>query len=353
MSDLMRMAYGRSGSRLGRILVSGPHRESVVDPLWLKVLLLLIWITIPVLVSRFAIPTATRQLTFIDVSRLTAKPRTEREIPLIPKPRQAPQVRHHEPPPPKPDKSPAPTEQKPLERPTVAPPPEVPEHPSISRPFRTGPANVQEYRPRIVRERLQPGMESGTPSATRIRRETASTEVHLERATITRTRGAAAVDVTTGTRRVAALRRSPSMDEPSWGAGSAPRIVTRHIRTSGSSGFSGTTEGTAPRITVARGRTKLTGTGREESDTPVGLVRGISFMSLEICSSLQEEEDGIKAVLSVVGSRQSCTNEKGEFQFIATQRISSFNLIIFPAKGRRPTNRCEELKNAYRCLKTH
>jgi hypothetical protein len=74
-------------------------------------------------------------------------------------------------------------------------------------------------------------------------------------------------------------------------------------------------------------------------------------MSLEICASTQEEEDDIKAVLGVVGSRQSCTDEKGEFRFRGTKRISSFNLMIYPGKGRRPSNRCEELENAYRCLK--
>jgi hypothetical protein len=353
MSSLMRMTYGRSGSRLERILVSGPHRESVVDPLWLKLLLLLIWITIPILVSLYAIPTAKQQLTFIDVSRLTVKPRTEREIPIIPRPRQIPQVKHHVSPQPKPDKAPAPAAQKSPERPIAAPPLEAPQHPSISRPFGTRPTDVQEYRPRIARERLRPDMEPGTPSATRIRRETALSEAPLERATIIRTRGAAAVDAPTGTRRVAALRQTPSAGEPSWGTGSAPRIITRNVRTSGSAGFSGAMDGTAPRITASRGRTKSTGTEGGESDTPVGLVRGISFMNLEICSSPQKEEDAIKAVLSVVGSRQSCTNEKGEFQFKATQRISSFNLIIFPAKGRRPTNRCEELENAYRCLKTN
>ena len=78
----------------------------------------------------------------------------------------------------------------------------------------------------------------------------------------------------------------------------------------------------------------------------------ISLMDLQICRSPQIEEDAIKAVLSVVGSRESCTDQKGLFQFMGTARISSFNLMISPARGRKPTNRCEELENAYRCLKT-
>jgi hypothetical protein len=83
----------------------------------------------------------------------------------------------------------------------------------------------------------------------------------------------------------------------------------------------------------------------------VALSRGISLPSLEICASPREEEEKITAVLGAVGTRQSCRDGSGEYRFKGTQRISSFNLMIYPAKGRRPSNRCEELENAYRCLK--
>jgi hypothetical protein len=91
--------------------------------------------------------------------------------------------------------------------------------------------------------------------------------------------------------------------------------------------------------------------GSGTAASSVGVVRGVSLMSLEICSSSQQQEEAIKAVLSAVGSRHSCRSNKGEFQFRGTQRVSSFNLIIFPSQGRKPSHRCEELENAYTCLK--
>jgi hypothetical protein len=88
-----------------------------------------------------------------------------------------------------------------------------------------------------------------------------------------------------------------------------------------------------------------------EVAAPAPGMSRVSYEDLGICASTQEKDEAIKAVLSVVGSRQSCTDEKGEFQFRGTKRISSFDVIIYPANGRKPANQCEELKNAYRCLK--
>lgn len=102
------------------------------------------------------------------------------------------------------------------------------------------------------------------------------------------------------------------------------------------------------RVAVARQAPQASGSGG--TGTAAAAVRGVSLASLDVCPDQQDEEDGIRAVLKVVGSRQSCTSSLGEFRFIATQRISSFNLMIYPANGRRPSNRCKELENAYKCL---
>jgi hypothetical protein len=112
-------------------------------------------------------------------------------------------------------------------------------------------------------------------------------------------------------------------------------------------------EESAPRVVASRERSKPAGGEAGESAASIGLARGVSLQSLEICSSPQLQEEAIMAILRVVGSRKSCTDGKGEFQFKGTQRISSFNLVIFPAPGRKPSNRCEELENAYKCLKTN
>jgi hypothetical protein len=89
----------------------------------------------------------------------------------------------------------------------------------------------------------------------------------------------------------------------------------------------------------------------KEATAPIALDRGVSLATLKICATSQLQEDAIKSVMSVVGSRQKCSNEKGTFQFKGTQRVSSFNLIVFPNRGREPSHRCEELDYAYTCLK--
>jgi hypothetical protein len=111
-------------------------------------------------------------------------------------------------------------------------------------------------------------------------------------------------------------------------------------------------ETAAPRVAAQRERSQPTGSSSGETPAPGGLRRGVSLTSLQICSGTRQEEDAVKTVLALVGSRQSCSDGNGEYHFTGTQRISSFNLIIYPARGRTPSNRCEELENAYRCLKS-
>jgi len=353
MNYLVRMRYGRSGSVMDRVLVSAPCQQIAPNPRWLKVVEVLFWILIPVLVIRFAVPPTPRQLTIIDTSRLMEKPPLEMEKPVIPEPKQIPKIKPPVVPPAKLERPKVETVRKPQEIPS-APPQDV-VRPSIVRP--SGPRSVDagNYQPRIARERIRLETETGAPSATRIRRDTAVSDAPSGGVTIARTRGVAVADgpVSAGYR-VAALRRTPVAGDVTSGGGAggggAPRQITRSGRPSG---YAGLAEGTGPMVTATRGRATATGTGGGEGSSSVGLVRGISLMSLEICSSPQEEEDHIRAVLGVIGSRQSCADAKGEFQFKGTKRISSFNLMIYPAKGRRPTNRCEELEYAYRCLTTH
>jgi len=201
----------------------------------------------------------------------------------------------------------------------------------------------------MPRERLPAGTQSGTPSAPGIRREAAVGEFPSAQTTITRKRGAVATEAPAGRERVEVFVRQAPTEGETRETGEIKRPV---IRKGASSGFPESQAGIAPHIAPARERGPAPGTGEAGVPGSVGMIRGISLMSLDICSSPQEEEDDIKAVLNVIGLKKSCTSEKGEFQFTGTQRISSFNLIIFPAKGRKPSNRCEELKYAYKCLTT-
>ncbi|GFE58624.1 hypothetical protein [Geobacter sp. AOG1] len=324
MSRLIRMAYGHGGTRLERILVTASPAETKPMPRWLQLLLLVSWIVALVLFSRYAVHTIPHQTTAIDTSRLELMP-----PPALPEP---PHVMPAEPQPPAPLQS----EQKPQERPQEDLPP------TINRPAQRAPEAI-EYQPRIARERASAVTDVGASAAPQVRRGAAMNETAAERTTITRSRGASTAEAPAATERIAPLRRArgaegtPSASEPEL------RPITRKERTSG------TIAGSTQQVMAARERTAGVA-GDEKGSSSLSPARGVSFASLEICASPREEEEKITAVLGVVGGRQSCRNGSGEYRFTGTRRISSFNLIIFPAKGRKPTNRCEELENAYRCL---
>ena len=303
MSGLLRRAYGHGGTRLQRILVSAPHAELAPAPSWLRLLLLTVWIVIPVLVSRFAIPKSTHQRTVIDMSRLQVEPLPVPERPIKPKPVPPPE----RPVVPRMKPEPPPPVTRPLEKPVSEP--EAAPRPVITRSVQSRPLDVPVPQPRIVHERAPVIPDTGAPVAMPIRKNT-----------------------------VAGV-------EP--GAG-GPDVSPRLARSARPLAPSGTTDGHALRVT--RERSVPSGTGESGSAAPV--VHGVSLASLDICPNDREEEAAVRKVLGVVKSRQSCADSMGEFRFIGTQRISSFNLMIYPANGRRPSNRCEELENAYKCLKT-
>jgi hypothetical protein len=354
MSQLMRMTYGHGGTKLERIMVSASHQESAAPPIWLRLLLLAMWIVVPLLVCLYAVPKSSRQeKTIIDISRLTIKPPPVLEKPILPKPKLTLPIEKPVEPTPKTEAIREPEVKKPLEQQTIAPPPVEMKRPPISRSPAANLPDVSEPQLRVARERsrVETGIEA--VSKERIRREATAHEAPSERTAITRSRGATAMDSSLAKDRIAILRRTAlTGDLPSAGGNGIPqRPIQRSQR---SAGLVGPVDGGGQRDVASRKRSKVSGGGADgESTSTLGLVRGLSLMSLEICSSPQKQEEAIKSVLSVVGSRQSCSDDKGEFQFKGTQRISSFNLMIFPSKGRRPSNRCEELDNAYKCLKTY
>ncbi|HEX9080115.1 MAG TPA: hypothetical protein VF795_11030 [Desulfuromonadaceae bacterium] len=360
MSRLLRMTYGRSGSRLDGILVTIPRGEPAADPRWLTLAVLAVWIAVPVLVCRLALPTATSRQTVIDTSRLEVRLPAEAERPVIPPPpRPAPVERPAEPPKKADAPQPvAPRQETPVERaepvkrPAEAAPPAEQRRPVITRQAAPQRADGEGYQPRtLVRERARVAVEAAPPAEARIRREAAVRSAPAGGMAITRTRGAVAADLPmVGGRVVPQRQRFAMADTPSPGGGGTPRTFTR-----GGHAVTEAQGSASPRPALARERVQSAGAGDGGGGTAstVGLVRGISLASLDICASPGEEENHITAVLSVIGTRRSCTDGTGEFQFRGTRRISSFNLIIFPANGRRASNRCEELENAYNCLKNH
>ena len=326
MSRLIRMAYGHGGTRLERILVTASPAGSKSTPLLLKLLLFFLWIAILILFSRYVVTTIPDQTTVIDTSRLELMP-----PPAIPEP---PLFKPVEPPP-------MPPQQK--EQQHEAQQQEDGAAPAITRPVRRAPEE-QEYQPRILRQRAQPVTDEGTPAAPQVRRAAAMTESAAGLTTITRSRGAATSEAPAAMERVAPLRRARGSDGTPTSTGAELRPITRKEQP-GEAISGGTSQ------MVAK-RERSGGIAADERRSqPLSPSKGISLASLDICASPREEEEKITAVLGAVGGRQSCRDGSGEYRFRGTQRISSFNLIIYPAKGHTPTNRCEELENAYRCLK--
>jgi hypothetical protein len=346
MSRLMRMAYGHGGTRLERLLVSSPHQEPAPLPLRLKLLLLAIWIIVPVLVSLYAIPTTSLPVkTVIDISRLPVKPPPELVIPVIHEPKPVSPVEQHETPPPKPVTDLEQPVGQPRVRQTIAPQVEELKRPSIARSAPNLP-ELAESQPLVSRGRKMVDAGVETTPAPRLRRDSMPAEAPLERAAVLRSRGVVVQDVPAARERVAVLRRQPTGEPPVTGSGAQPLRMTRSGRTYAPP------EEAASRVVTTRERAGVAGGGSGQPAPAAGVTRGVSLMSLEICSSTRQQEEAIKSILAVVGSRQSCRNERGEFQFRGTQRISSFNLLIFPSRGRKLSNRCEELEDAYNCL-TH
>ncbi len=364
MSRLMRRSYGYGGTRLERVIVCPPPMETPPMPLWLKLPALALLLVLPFLIGRYAVPTSNMPMrTVIDISKLTIEP----PPPMIFKP-ERPKPEPVRPPervaelPPKTETPPPQAIQRVTERSTFSPAPAETQRPTISRNPRSDLAGGGTYRPGIIRERRQVDIGGGgTAAATRIRREVVVGEAPSAGATISRSRsgGANAMDSSLATRDAIVVRRRSAPAGGAYGSGGigigtsqGPTVIRRGRPSGPTSGEGGGIRVAATRERSRSGNGSGGGSGEGESSS-VGAVRGISLMSLEICSSAQLQEEKTKDVLSVVGSRRSCRDEKGEFQFRGTRRVSSFNLIIFPSQGRKPSNRCKELEYAYNCLTTN
>jgi hypothetical protein len=187
----------------------------------------------------------------------------------------------------------------------------------------------------------------GSSTGTRLRKETVLGEITPEKTTISRDQAGSAtrwhpLQLPTASERVAVERSKRAVGEVAADTPAARPVAVR-------SALPVVPEPSKVRSATSHHRIENPG-GDGEAEAAIIMSRGVPLMSLQICDSSLQQEEAIKAVLSVVGSRQSCRNEKGAFQFKGTKRVSSFNLIIFPSRGREPSHRCEELEYAYSCL---
>ncbi|QWV92311.1 hypothetical protein KP004_13955 [Geomonas oryzisoli] len=363
-------ACGHGGTRLKHILVCAEHELRPPVPLWLRLLVVTALGLVVFCVSRFQMPGApVSKRTIMDVSRLELKvppahPKTaapvEKPVVAQQKPRtvyaldvKPPQYRPPEPggrehPGPAGQGRPAPLRHE------VAYPADL-QRPAIARSYGYQSGSEVTLYPGIARERkaAEPFDEVGAAAsqrlpAARLRKEAGSAEVGARPSAkstyIYRVRGGPGGAVPAADEPVV-LPQRPSRAVEVGGSAPAPRVAA--VRS-------------APEVSIEEPKGAQAPAARQRSKSPAGsgangsevaLARGVSLMSLKICDSALQQEEAIKAVLSVVGARSSCSSDKGEFLFKGTKRVSSFNLIIFPSRGREPSQRCEELEYAYHCLK--
>jgi len=80
-------------------------------------------------------------------------------------------------------------------------------------------------------------------------------------------------------------------------------------------------------------------------------IKGVHLGELNACSNALDERTLKKKILNIVGNKKGCSSQDvGEYLFIGTERFASFDMKILPGPGRKLSNRCEELRNAFHCL---
>ena len=91
---------------------------------------------------------------------------------------------------------------------------------------------------------------------------------------------------------------------------------------------------------------------RENSNTsPQLAIQGVPLDQLNACTNALDERTLKKDILHIIGDKKECYNQLvGEYLFIGTARFASFDMKILPRAGRKLSNRCEELRNAFQCL---
>jgi hypothetical protein len=80
-------------------------------------------------------------------------------------------------------------------------------------------------------------------------------------------------------------------------------------------------------------------------------IKGVPLDNLNACSNALDERMLKKKILNIVGNKKECySQDVGEYLFMGTVRFASFDMKILPRAGRKLSNRCEELRNAFHCL---
>ncbi len=92
-------------------------------------------------------------------------------------------------------------------------------------------------------------------------------------------------------------------------------------------------------------------TGENSNTSPQLSIQGIPLDELNACANALDERALKKNILHIIGDKKECyRKDVGEYLFMGTARFASFDMKILPRAGRKLSNRCEELRNAYQCL---
>jgi hypothetical protein len=80
-------------------------------------------------------------------------------------------------------------------------------------------------------------------------------------------------------------------------------------------------------------------------------IQGVPLDNLNACTNALDERTLKKKILNIIGDNKECySQDVGGYLFTGTARFTSFDMKILPGAGRKLSNRCEELRNAFQCL---
>lgn len=116
-------------------------------------------------------------------------------------------------------------------------------------------------------------------------------------------------------------------------------------------------ENNGRQITNNQNITSRSDRGREDIKGVQFAIKGKSLETLKDCGQSEAElKIALARLVQKKGYIKKCVDRTGKYLFYWPKgrfTVSNFNVIIYPAMGRRVTDRCEELNYAINCLKKY
>ncbi len=116
-------------------------------------------------------------------------------------------------------------------------------------------------------------------------------------------------------------------------------------------------ENNSRQITNKQNMTSRSDRGREDIKGVQFAIKGKSLETLKDCGQLETDlKISLAKFVQKKGYIKKCIDRTGKYLFYWPKgrfTVSNFNVIIYPALGRKVTDRCEELNYAINCLKKY